>query len=68
MLIYVDRENNIHVVVFFILLFLYTSLLISRVLYAKKNWHKEFGDQSFGKDNSIKKLDDLKEKINQVNR
>lgn len=68
MLIYVDRDNITHVIGFFTFLFLYTALLISRVLYAKSNWHKEFGDQSFGKDNSIKKLDDLKNKIDRVNK
>ena len=63
MLIFVDRENKLHVIVFLGLLFIYTIILISRILYAKKLWHKEFNDDNYAKDESILKMKDLIEKF-----
>ena len=50
MLIFVDREEKIQVFGFLFLLFTYTLILVSRILYAKKVWHKEFNDENYAKD------------------
>ena len=59
MLIFVDREDKVQVFGFLFLLFTYTIILVSRILYAKKVWHKEFNDESYAKDKSILKMKDL---------
>ena len=59
MLIFVDREDKIQVFGFLFLLFTYTIILVSRILYAKKVWHKEFNDENYAKDESILKMKDL---------
>ena len=53
LLIFVDRENKFYVIGFLSLLFIYTIILIVRILYAKKIWHKEFNDENY----EINKLD-----------
>ena len=63
MLVFVDRENKFYVVGFLGLLFIYTIILVSRILYAKKLWHKEFNDENYAKDDSILKMKDLIEKF-----
>ena len=63
MLIFVDREDKIQVFSFLFLLFTYTIILVSRILYAKKIWHKEFNDENYAKDESILKMKDLIKKF-----
>ena len=63
MLIFVDRENEIQVFGFLFLLFTYTFILVSRILYAKKVWHKEFNDENYAKDENILKMKDLIKKF-----
>ena len=63
MLVFVDRENKLYVVGFLGLLFIYTIILVSRILYAKKLWHKEFNDENYANDDSILKMKDLIEKF-----
>jgi len=63
MLIFVDREDKIQVFGFLFLLFSYTIILISRILYAKKIWHKEFNDKNYAKDENILKMKDLIKKF-----
>ena len=63
LLIFVDRENKFYVIGFLSLLFIYTTILIVRILYAKKIWHKEFNDENYAKDASILKMKDLIEKF-----
>lgn len=63
MLIFVDRENKLYVIGFLSLLFIYTTILIVRILYAKKIWHKEFNDKNYAKDVSILKMKDLIKKF-----
>ena len=43
--------------------FLYTIILVTRILYAKKVWHKEFDDKDYANDASIIKMQDLTEKF-----
>ena len=63
LMIVVDRGNKVHVTGFLFLLFLYTFILVSRVLYAKRSWHKEFNDENYVNDPNIKKMQDLIEKF-----
>jgi len=61
--IMVDRENLFHVVGFISLLFIYTAILIMRILYAKERWHEEFDSGELGQNASIQKMSDLREKL-----
>jgi len=63
MLIFIDRNNKVYVGGFLLLLFLYTIILVTRILYAKKVWHKEFNDKDYANDTSIIKMRDLIEKF-----
>ena len=63
MLIFIDRNNKVYVGGFLLLLFLYTIILVTRILYAKKVWHKEFNDKDYANDESIIKMQDLTEKF-----
>ena len=63
MLIFVDREDKIQVFGFLFLLFTYTIILVSRILYAKKVWLKEFNDENYAKDENILKMKDLIKKF-----
>ena len=63
MLIFVDREDKVQVFSFLFLLFAYTIILVSRILYAKKIWHKEFNDKNYAKDENILKMKDLIKKF-----
>ena len=63
MLVFIDRNNKVYVVGFLLLLFLYTIILVARILYAKKVWHKEFNDKDYANDASIIKMQDLIEKF-----
>ena len=63
MLIFVDREDKVQVFGFLFLLFTYTIILVSRILYAKKVWHKEFNDENYAKDENILKMKDLIKKF-----
>ena len=61
--IMVDRENSFHVVGFISILFIYTAILIMRILYAKERWHEEFNSGELGKNASIQKMSDLREEL-----
>jgi|TARA_B100000959_G_scaffold253030_1_gene283585 hypothetical protein len=63
MLIFIDRNNKVYVGTFLLLLFLYTIILVARILYARKVWHKEFNDKDYANDASIIKMHDLIEKF-----
>ena len=63
MLVFIDRNNKVYIGAFLVLLFLYTIILVARILYAKKVWHKEFNDKNYANDASIIKMQDLIEKF-----
>ena len=63
MLVFIDRNNKVYVGAFLLLLFLYTIILVARILYARKVWHKEFNDKDYANDASIIKMQDLTEKF-----
>ena len=65
LLVMVDRGNIFHVVGYILLLLSYTAILVLRLLYAKKDWHKEYNkDGKVENNQSINKLDDLKDNLN----
>ena len=59
MLIFINREEKLQVIGFLGLLFLYTAIIVIRILYAKKVWHDEFNDKAYKNDPNIKKMQDL---------
>ena len=59
MLIFINREDKLQVVGFLGFLFLYTTIIVIRILYAKKVWHDEFNDKDYENDPNIKKMQDL---------
>ena len=59
MLIFINREEKLQVIGFLGLLFLYTTIIVIRILYAKKVWHDEFNDEAYEHDPNIKKMQDL---------
>ena len=63
MLVFIDRNNKVYVGAFLLLLFLYTIILVARILYARQVWHKEFNDKDYANDASIIKMQDLIEKF-----
>jgi hypothetical protein len=64
LLIMLDRDNLIQVIGYITLLLSYSGILILRLLYDKKEWHKVFNkDKNMGSDTSIEKLSDLKQNI-----
>ena len=63
MLVFIDRNNKVYVGAFLLLLFLYTIILVARILYARRVWHKEFNDKDYANDASIIKMQDLIEKF-----
>ena len=63
MLVFIDRNDTVHVVGFLLLLFFYTGVLIARILYAKKMWHVEFGEDDLSRDPSVNKMSDLMDKL-----
>ena len=63
LLFMVDRNKVFHQVGYIILLLSYTAILILRILYAKKNWHKEFSTDDIAKDSKVEKMSDYESKL-----
>ena len=63
LLFMVDRNKVFHQVGYIILLLSYTAILILRILYAKKNWHREFSTDDIAKDSKVEKMSDYESKL-----
>jgi len=63
LLFMVDRDKVFHQVGYIVLLLSYTAILILRILYAKKNWHREFSTDDIAKDSKVKKMSDYESKL-----
>tara|TARA_B100001996_G_scaffold344225_1_gene299857 strand:+ start:348 stop:626 length:279 start_codon:yes stop_codon:yes gene_type:complete len=63
--IFIDRDNYLQVTGFILLLLLYTFILITRILYAKEDWHKEYNSKEINTNPSINKMSDLKDELKQ---
>ena len=63
LLFMVDRSKVVHQVGYIVLLLLYTAILIIRILYAKKNWHREFSADDIAKDSKVEKMSDYESKL-----
>ena len=63
LLFMVDRNKVIHQVGYIVLLLSYTAILILRILYAKKNWHREFSTDDIAKDSKVEKMSDYESKL-----
>ena len=66
LLFMVDRNKVIHQVGYIALLLSYTAILILRILYAKKNWHREFSTDDIAKDSKVEKMSDYESKLIEV--
>ena len=63
LLLMIDRDNNIHIVSYITLLLSYTVVLVSRILYAKKEWHSDPKTSKISSDKNIQKMSDFLEKM-----
>ena len=63
LLFMVDRDKVLHQVGYIVLLLSYTAILILRILYAKKNWHREFSTDDIAKDSKVEKMSDYESKL-----
>jgi len=63
LLIFLDRDNFAHVTGYIILLLSYTVILVSKILYAKKEWHTDPQTSKISGDKNIQKMSDFLEKM-----
>ena len=63
LLLMIDRDNLIYIIGYILLLFIYTSILIIRILYSKERWYQEYNVEKLQRDNSIKKMSDFQSQI-----
>ena len=63
LLFMVDRNKVVHQIGYIVLLLSYTTILILRILYAKKNWHREFSTDDIAKDSKVEKMSDYESKL-----
>ena len=64
LLLMVDRENTFHVVGYITLLLSYTGILVSKILYAKEEWHNEFNNNIGKGSDEIDKMSDYQDQLN----
>ena len=64
LLLMVDRKNTFHVVGYITLLLSYTGILISKILYAKEEWHNEFNNNIDKGSDEIDKMSDYQDQLN----
>ena len=63
LLIFLDRDKLAHVTGYIILLLLYTVILVSKILHAKKEWHTDPQTSKISGDKNIQKMSDFLEKM-----
>ena len=63
LLIFLDRDNFAHVTGYITLLLTYTIILVSKILYAKKEWHTDPQTSKISGDKNIQKMSDFLEKM-----
>ncbi len=68
LLFMVDRNKVVHQIGYIVLLLSYTTILILRILYAKKNWHREFSTDDIAKDSKVEKMSDYESKLIEVDK
>ena len=64
LLLMVDRKNTFHVVGYIALLLSYTVILVSKILYAKEEWHNEFNNNIDKGSDEIDKMSDYQDQLN----
>ena len=64
LLLMVDRENTFHVVGYITLLLSFTGILVSKILYAKEEWHNEFNNNIDKGSDEIDKMSDYQDQLN----
>ena len=63
LLLMVDRKNTFHVVGYITLLLSYTGILVSKILYAKEEWHNEFNNNIDKGSDEIDKISDYQDQL-----
>jgi len=66
LLLYIDRNNFIHVSGYILLLIIYTTILVLRILYAKEEWHRDPKTSKISKDKTIQKMTDFQSKLEEI--
>ena len=66
LLLFIDRDNFAHVIGYIILLLSYTVILVSKILYAKKEWHTDPQTSKISGDKKIQKMSDFLEKMDEL--
>ncbi len=66
LLLFIDRDNFAHVIGYIILLLSYTVILVSKILYAKKEWHTDPQTSKISGDKNIQKMSDFLEKMDEL--
>ena len=59
LLLMIDRDNLMQVVSYIFLLLSYTIILVSKILYAKKEWHSDPKTSKISSDKKIQKMSDF---------
>ena len=68
LLLMIDRDNLLQVIGYILLLLLYTLILISKILQAKKEWHSDPKTSKISSDKKIQKMSDFLEKMDELKR
>ena len=68
LLLMIDRDNLLQVIGYILLLLLYTLILVSKILQAKKEWHSDPKTSKISSDKKIQKMSDFLEKMDELKR
>ena len=66
LLLMIDRNNLMQVIGYILLLISYTIILVSKILYAKKEWHSDPKTSKISSDKKIQKMSDFLEKMDKL--
>tara|TARA_A100001388_G_C28473721_1_gene359019 strand:+ start:130 stop:396 length:267 start_codon:yes stop_codon:yes gene_type:complete len=68
LLLMIDRDNLLQVIGYILLLLIYTLILVSKILQAKKEWHSDPKTSKISSDKKIQKMSDFLEKMDELKR
>ena len=66
LLLMIDRDNLLQVIGYILLLLIYTLILVSKILQAKKEWHSDPKTSKISSDKKIQKMSDFLEKMDEL--
>ena len=68
LLLMIERDNLLQVIGYIFLLLFYTTILVSKILQAKKEWHSDPKTSKISSDKKIQKMSDFLEKMDELKR